>query len=85
VILTRRVFVILLLFCSRTCPRWSSTRSTTPALSCGCAPGWPWPTGRARVCGDASRRVHPWHVRRAHARLLPGAAAGAVSGSPDAH
>jgi len=51
VILTRRVFVILLASCSRGWPRWSSTRSTTQARSCGFVPARPHPQGCARAAG----------------------------------
>ena len=64
VILTAGVFVILPLFSSRACPRWSSTRSTTPARSCGCVRARPTPEAVCPRCGGASRRVHAWHLRR---------------------
>jgi hypothetical protein len=51
VIVTARAIVILLLFCSRTCLRWSSTRSWTPAPPFGCAPARPRRTGCARAAG----------------------------------
>ena len=64
VILTGRAFVILLLFSSPGCPRWSSTRSDDTGSVVRLRARTTTPDGVCPRCGSASRRVHAWHVRR---------------------
>ena len=64
VIVTVRAFVILPLFCSRVCPRWSSTSSTTPAPSCGCVLARRPPRGCARAAVARHDECTPGTLRR---------------------
>ena len=63
VILTRRAFVILQLFSSRACPRWSLMRSRH-RHGVRLRARTTTPDGVCPRCGGTSRRVNAWHVRR---------------------